>query len=92
MSPDSATLSTPQTLSLLHWQILFALTGIFLLFTQCRTWSQAKRLIAQYSKIIDRFQVSNQGGVKYRLRTDCGLLFLGLEYNGTIVVTFSLAW
>ena len=92
MSPDSATLSTPQTLSLLHWQILFALTGIFLLFTQCRTWSQAKRLIAQYSKIIDRFQVSNRGGVKYRLQTDCGLFFLGLEYNRTIVVTFSLAW
>ena len=31
------------------------------------------------------------GGVKCTLRTDCGLLFLGLENNGTIVVTFSFA-
>ena len=28
------------------------------------------------------------GSVKCRLQTDCGLLFLGLEHNGTIVVTF----
>ena len=32
------------------------------------------------------------GGVKCRLSTDCGLLFLGLENNGTIVVTYSFAW
>ena len=32
------------------------------------------------------------GSVKCRLRTDCGLWFLGLENNGTIVVTFSFAW
>ena len=31
-------------------------------------------------------------GKKCRLRTDCGLLFLGLEYNGTIVVSYSFAW
>ena len=31
-----------------------------------------------------------KGSVKCRLRTDCGLLFLGLENNGTIVVTYSL--
>ena len=30
------------------------------------------------------------GSVKCRLRTDCGLLFLGLENNGTIIVTFHL--
>ena len=33
-----------------------------------------------------------RGSVKCRLRTDCGLLFLGLENNGTIVVTYSFAW
>ena len=32
------------------------------------------------------------GSVKCRLPTDCGLLFLGLENNRTIVVTFSFAW
>ena len=32
------------------------------------------------------------GSVKCRLPTDCGLLFLGLENNGTIVATFSFAW
>ena len=32
------------------------------------------------------------GSVKCRLRTDCGLLFLGLENNGTIVVSYSFAW
>ena len=35
---------------------------------------------------------SERGSVKCRLRTDCGLLFLGLENNGTIVVTFLFAW
>ena len=30
-------------------------------------------------------------GSKPKLRTDCGLLFLGLENNRTIVVTFSFA-
>ena len=35
---------------------------------------------------------SEWGSVKCRLRNDCGLLFLGLENNGTIVVTFSFAW
>ena len=29
-----------------------------------------------------------RGSVKCRLRTDCGLLFLRLENNGTIVVTY----
>ena len=32
------------------------------------------------------------GSVKCRLLTDCGLLFLGLGNNGTIVVTNSFAW
>ena len=31
-------------------------------------------------------------GAVCRLRTDCGLLFLGLENSGTIVVTCSFAW
>ena len=33
----------------------------------------------------------NMGQSKPKLRTDCGLLFLGLENNRTIVVTFSFA-
>ena len=33
-----------------------------------------------------------RGSVKCRLQADCGLLFLGLENNGTIVVTYSFAW
>ena len=33
-----------------------------------------------------------RGSVKWRLRTDCRLLFLGLENNGFIVVTYSFAW
>ena len=33
-----------------------------------------------------------KGSVKCRLRTDYGLLFLGLENNGTIVVTYSFVW
>ena len=28
------------------------------------------------------------GCIKCRLWTNCGLLFLGLEHNGTVVVTF----
>ena len=33
-----------------------------------------------------------RGSVKCRLWTDCVLLLLGLENNGTIVVSFSFAW
>ena len=33
-----------------------------------------------------------RGSVKCRLGTVCGLLFLGLENNGTIVVTYSFTW
>ena len=39
---------------------------------------------------LKRTSVFIRGSVKCRLRTDCGLLFLGLENNGTIAVTFSL--
>ena len=33
-----------------------------------------------------------RGSVKLRLHTHCGLLFLGLENSGIIVVRYSLAW
>ena len=33
-----------------------------------------------------------KGSVKWKLWTDCGPLFLGLENNGTIVVMFLFAW
>ena len=32
------------------------------------------------------------GIVKCRLSTDCGLLFLWLENNGPIFITYSFAW
>ena len=39
-----------------------------------------------------RFLIFRWGSVRCRLPTDFGLLFLGLENNGTIVVMFSFAW
>ena len=36
--------------------------------------------------------INLRGSVKCRLRTDCRLLFLGLEKSGTIVVTCSFPW
>ena len=43
---------------------------------------------------LDHFSKIQNGAVhvKCRLRTECGLLFLGLENNGTIVLTYSFAW
>ena len=38
------------------------------------------------------FFIFRWGSVRCRLPTDFGLLFLGLENNGTIVVMFSFAW
>ena len=37
-------------------------------------------------------RICRWGSVKCRLSTDWGLLFLGLENNGTIVVKYSFAW
>ena len=47
---------------------------------KCSPWSYGKFCIFQW------------GSVRCRLPTDCRLLFLGLENNGTIVVMFSFEW
>ena len=47
---------------------------------KCFPWSYGKFCIFQW------------GSVRCRLPTDCRLLFLGLENNGTIVFMFSFEW
>ena len=40
----------------------------------------------------NNYYINNGAEKKCRLWTDCGLLFLGLENNGTIVLTYSFVW
>ena len=51
-------------------------------------------IYVKFDHILENNLPLDWGSVKCRLRTDCELLFLGLENNGTctIVVTFSFAW
>ena len=52
---------------------------------------------AKYYEIVkptvsSRLLIIKRGSVKCRLWTDGRLLFLGLENNGPLVVTYSFAW
>ena len=40
----------------------------------------------------NNYYINNGAEKKCRLWTDCGLIFLGLENNGTIVLTYSSVW
>jgi len=80
------------TIELMHSSALYSTTYFTV---QVKSFQQASQSDTCHFNIFYKFlawSITIRGIVKCRLRTDCGLLFLGLENNGPIVVTYSFAW